>query len=293
MPLLCELKQHSRAGKTDCDACEVSFWSANRGFRHVMIHETPAASHQISGIRSGTGALAKHSVLVSRTPVGWAAAGMKRALRGALRGPPTSMRGRRPPFPPLVPRSSVGNMMSSSSRVVGSRRIIVSVGNQLLSSSSLSQRCSSSLQQQQQQQGWATVAFGEGGCAARSSVFQIAPTTRHPLSGFGSAGSRGRGRRGDSGTRFSPRFSSATEATAAAAAALAVATGGGGERANCEYPEGTKFGDVYFCSGEALGSGERERESDGGSLGSFECSFSYTKYIVSYHTIRAIIFCVW
>ena len=156
---------------------------------------------------------------------------MKRALRSAaLRSSSPSTRARRPPLP-VVPGSASN----------------AAVGNQLSRFSS----------QQHQHSGAAALASSREGCATRSVERRAAPPAWQPFAGDGGAG-RGRGRwRGrNGGARFAPRSSRGAVATAAAALAAAVAAGAGGEQADCEYPEGTRFGDVYFCSGRALGSGE-------------------------------------
>lgn len=175
---------------------------------------------------------------------------MKRALRGALRGSSPSTRGRRPPPPPLA-----------SAPDASSRRTIVSVGNQLSRFSQQRQR--PLLQQQQRQQGqqqqrpWQRVFSSKD---VGRDLGLAPPMQQGFVAGAGSTRGRERGRgsgRGDGGTRFGPRSRSAAVATAAAAAvAAAVAAAAGGKQADCDYPEGTRFGDVYYCSGKALGSGE-------------------------------------
>lgn len=163
---------------------------------------------------------------------------MKRALRSALRSSSPSTRARRPPLP-VSPGSAN----------------IAAVGNQLSRfSSQRGHRCSSG------SGGGATaVSFGDC-CPARSTDSRLAPLAQEPFFREGGSG-RGRGRerraRGEGGdARFDPRSSGAVATAAAALAAAAAAAGGEGKHVDCEYPEGTKFEDVYFCSGKALGSGE-------------------------------------
>lgn len=174
---------------------------------------------------------------------------MKRALRGTLRGSSPSTRGRHPPPPPLFLASDAS-----------SRRTIVSVGNQL--SRFHQQRQQPLLQQRQRQwqQGFSSLSTKDAGRDLR-----LDPLARqHFVAGADGTASRGRERprgrgrgRGDGGTRFGPGSSRVAVATAGAAAiAAAVTAAAGGKQADCDYPEGTRFGDVYYCSGKALGSGE-------------------------------------
>ena len=163
---------------------------------------------------------------------------MKRALRSALRGSSPSTRARRPPLP-LSPVSAN----------------IAAVGNQLSRFASQQQGC-----------GGATAAVFSSAAVESCAVTRSAADPRLAASrawgavlweGGSGRGGRGRRRRGESrDARFDPGSSGRTLAAAAAALAAAVAAGGGGKQVDCEYPEGTKFEDVYFCSGRALGSGE-------------------------------------
>ncbi|CAB1102555.1 unnamed protein product [Ectocarpus sp. CCAP 1310/34] len=170
---------------------------------------------------------------------------MKRGLGTVLRGSSPSTRGYRPP-PPLVPGATAAGSNGAKSSSVGSHH-----PRRLLGGGQLSQQQQLSSSQRHQQLGCVSSLSLDECHAGGVRESHLAQAKLQALAGQGSVAARGR--RG-SGRGFAPPLRGAA-AAAAAVAAVAVAAGSGGKEADCDYPQGTKFGDVYFCSGKALGSG--------------------------------------